>query len=151
MAHSLSHILVHVIFSTKDRNPYLTVDVRENLHGYLASASRNLGCECFRVGGVEDHVHLAIELPRTLALSKLLEMLKSSSSKWLKLQSEELAEFAWQKGYGAFSLSFSHLGTLCDYIDRQEEHHKVVSFEDEYVSLLEKLKIEYDPRYLWTP
>ncbi len=150
MAQSLSHILIHVIFSTKDRTPFLKPEIRSRLHGYLAKKCRDLKCVCFRVGGVEYHVHLAIDLPRTLALSKLLEELKATSSKWLKTKSPELSEFAWQGGYVAFSLSFSHLDALCQYIDRQEEHHKDVSFQEEYVNLLEKLKIEYDPRYIWT-
>jgi len=87
MAQSLSHILIHVIFSTKDRTPFLSDEIRPRLHGYLAKKCRDLQCECFRVGGVADHVHLAIELPRTLALSKLLEELKATSSKWLKSKS----------------------------------------------------------------
>ena len=151
MAQSLSHILIHVIFSTKDRTPFIKSDIKSQLHAYLASTCRNLKCECFRVGGVENHVHLALELPRTFTLSKLLETLKSSSSEWLKSQSPELNEFAWQGGYGAFSFSFSHLNALCSYIDQQEEHHKKVTFQEEYLNLLEKLNIEYDPQYIWTP
>ena len=111
------------------------------MHAYLAETCRNLDCECYRVGGVEDHVHLAIAMPRTITVAKLMELIKSNSSKWMKSKSKEYQNFAWQAGYGAFSLSFSHLQALCDYIDKQEEHHKTVSFQDEYLNLLKKLKM----------
>lgn len=149
MAQSLSHIIIHVIFGTKDRVPFLKEGIRSEIYAYLAETCRQLGCECYRVGGVEDHVHLAIELPRTMALSKLMEQLKSNSSKWMKAKLGGDKSFAWQGGYGAFSLSFSHLPALCAYIDAQEEHHKSVSFQQEYENLLKKLKIDFVPEYLW--
>ena len=151
MAQSLSQIIIHVIFSTKNRTPFLDQSIRSEMHAYLANTSRGLGSVCYRVGGVEDHVHLAIDLPRTLSLSKFTEQLKSSSSKWIKSKSADYENFAWQGGYGAFSLSFSHLQPLCDYIDNQDEHHQKVSFQDEYLNLLNKLHVEFDPEYIWTP
>jgi len=149
MPQSLSLILVHIIFSTKDRAPLLDAAVRPQLHAYLATVARNADCECYRVGGVNDHVHLAVRLARTVTAAKLVEELKTASSKWLKTQSPALAGFAWQRGYGAFSVSHSGLDALKHYIDSQEEHHRTKTFEDEYRVFLEKYGIEFDERYLW--
>ena len=149
MPQSLSYLLTHIVFSTKDRAPVLDVAVRPALHAYLATVARNVDCECFRVGGVADHVHLAVRLSRTITMAQLIEELKTSSSKWLKTQSPALAAFAWQRGYGAFSVGPSDLNALLHYIDPQEEHHKTRSFQDEYRAFLKKYGIEYDERYVW--
>jgi putative transposase len=149
MPQSLSYLLTHIVFSTKDRAPVLDVAVRPALHAYLATVARNVDCECFRVGGVADHVHLAVRLSRTITMAQLIEELKTSSSKWLKTQSPALAAFAWQRGYGAFSVGPSDLNALLHYIDTQEEHHKTRSFQDEYRAFLKKYGIEYDERYVW--
>jgi putative transposase len=149
MPQSLSFILIHLIFSTKDRAPILEPSVRPDLHAYLATVSRDLDCECYRVGGVADHVHLALRLSRTVTVAKVVEELKTSSSRWLKTEARELAEFAWQRGYGAFSVSPSHLEALLTYIDSQEEHHRERSFQDEYRAFLKKYGISYDERYVW--
>ena len=149
MPQSLSYLLTHIVFSTKDRAPVLDVTVRPALHAYLATVARNVDCECFRVGGVADHVHLAIRLSRTITMAQLIEELKTSSSKWLKTQSPALAAFAWQRGYGAFSVGPSDLNALLHYIDTQEEHHKTRTFQDEYRAFLKKYGIEYDERYVW--
>ena len=98
MPQSLSLVIVHVIFSTKDRHPFLDPDARRKLHAYLATVARNAGCECYRAGGVADHVHLAIRLSRTITIAQLVEELKTASSKWLKPLSPELAGFSWQRG-----------------------------------------------------
>src|SRR5829696_1851837 len=131
MPQSLSYLLTHIIFSTKDRAPVLDLDVSPALYAYLATVARNVDCECFRVGGVADHVHLAVRLSRTLTMAKLIEELKTSSSKWLKTQSPALGTFAWPRGYGAFSVGPSDLDALLDDIDNQEEHHHQASFTDE--------------------
>ena len=149
MPQSLSNLLTHIVFSTKDRTPVLDATVRPALHAYLATVARNLDCECFRVGGVADHVHLAVRLSRTLTMAKLIEELKTSSSRWLKTQSPALAAFAWQRGYGAFSVGPSDLNALLHYIDTQEEHHRTRTFQDEYRAFLNKYGIEYDERYVW--
>lgn len=104
MPQSLSLVIIHVTFSTKARYPFLDPDMRPKLHAYLATVTRNLGCEAYRVGGVADHVHLAIRLSRTVTIAALVEGLKTSSSKWAKTQSPALAAFAWQRGYGCFSV-----------------------------------------------
>src|SRR5256885_16353418 len=109
MPQSLSLVILHVIFSTKEREPLLEAEVKPKLHAYLATVARNAGCEAHRVGGVADHVHLAIRLSRTITIAELVEKLKTTSSKWLKGQSASLGAFAWQRGYGCFSVGPSDL------------------------------------------
>jgi REP element-mobilizing transposase RayT len=149
MPQSLSLLLIHVIFSTKDRTPIRDASILPALHAYLATVARNAGCECYRVGGVADHVHLAIRLSRTTATSKLVEELKTSSSKWLKTQSPSLANFAWQRGYGAFSVGPTDLAALIHYIDTQEAHHQKHTFQEEFRTFLAKYGIACDERYMW--
>jgi putative transposase len=149
MPQSLSYLLIHIVFSTKDRAPFLNPEVRPALHAYLATVSRNANCECYRVGGVADHVHLAIRLSRNTTIAHLIEELKISSSKWLKTQSPALAQFAWQNGYGVFSVGPSDLETLRAYIDKQEEHHRTHTFQEEYRTFLKRYGVEYDERYVW--
>jgi REP-associated tyrosine transposase len=149
MPQSLSLLLVHIIFSTKDRASSLNAPVRPSLHAYLATVARNADCECYRVGGVADHVHLAVRISRTMTIAKLVEGLKTSSSKWLKTQGAVLAHFAWQRGYGAFSVGPSDLDALTAYIDSQEEHHRTRSFQEEYRGFLKRYGVEFDERYIW--
>ncbi len=150
MSQSLSSVLIHIVFSTKDRAPILNSSVRPALNGYLATVARNLGCQCFRVGAVADHVHLAIRISRTITIAQLVEELKTSSSKWLKTQSTALAAFAWQGGYGAFSIGPASLEALKQYIDTQEDHHRTRTFQQEYRKFLERYGVDYDERYVWS-
>ena len=147
MPQSLSLLLVHVVFSTKERYPFLNENIREPLYAYMASIVRNAGCECYRIGGVADHVHLAIRLSRTTSVSELIELLKTSSSKWLKEQS--IKKFAWQRGYAVFSVGLDDRETLLAYIDSQAEHHRKVSFQDEFRAFLTRYGIAFDERYVW--
>jgi REP element-mobilizing transposase RayT len=149
MAQSLAFLLVHVIFSTKERVPILDASVRPALYAYLATVARNAECDCYRIGGTADHVHIAIRVSRKTNVAKMVELMKSSSSKWLKTQSPELAKFAWQRGYGAFSVGPADLKALIHYIDGQEAHHKRRSFQEEFRAFLKKYGIECDERYLW--
>lgn len=149
MPQSLSLVIVHVIFSTKERRPLLAPDTRPHLHAYLATVARTAGCEAYRVGGVADHVHLAIRLSRTISIADLVETLKTSSSKWAKTQSPDLAAFSWQRGYGCFSVGPTDLDALCAYIDSQEEHHKMRTFQDEFRMFLKKYGVAYDEAYVW--
>jgi len=142
-------LLVHVVFSTKDRKPYFDPDTRVGLHAYLATVARNLDCECFLVGGVEDHVHLAIGLSRTLSVAKLIEQLKTTSSRWLKTRARSLEDFSWQRGYAVFSVSPQHLPELKAYIADQEAHHRRSSFQDELRVLLAKYGVAFDEKYVW--
>ena len=149
MPESHAFVLIHIVFSTKNRMANLNVEVRPPLHAYLATFARNAGCECYRVGGVADHVHLAVRLSRTSTIADLVRELKASSSKWLKTQSPTLAQFAWQRGYGAFSVGPTNLGALQNYIDTQDEHHRSRGFQEEYLAFLRKYGVEYDERYVW--
>jgi putative transposase len=149
MAQSLSRVLLHIVFSTKYRHEWIAPDIAPRLHAYLAEACRNLGCEAFRVGGTENHVHIACTLPRTLTIAMLIERMKSSSSEWMKTQGEQCIGFTWQSGYGAFSLGASQLDTLTRYIENQVEHHKTTSFQDELRTLLRLYSVEFNEKYLW--
>lgn len=149
MPQSLSNILLHLIFSTKDRQPWLETVIREKNHAFLAGAVRQCGCEAYRVGGVADHVHLAIGLSRILAVADLVKEIKTASNKWLKAQDDSFQKFSWQNGYGIFSVGMSQKETLLHYIDAQEEHHRTQSFQEEYRVFLNKYAIEFDERYVW--
>ncbi len=138
MPQSLNNILLHLVFSTKDRTPVLDAAVRSALYPYLATVVRNVDCGCPRVGGISDHVHRTIQFSRTITIAKLVEVLKTSSSKWLKTQSPDLSGFSWQRGYGVFSVNPSDLDELIKYIDRQEEHHHTRTFQEEYRAFLFK-------------
>jgi REP element-mobilizing transposase RayT len=149
MPQSLAFLLVHVVFSTKGRAPVLDPSVRPALYAYLATVAQGAGCQCLQVGGVADHVHLALRLSRTVTTAKLVEVLKTSSSRWLKGQSPALADFAWQRGYGAFSVSPRDLDALRRYLENQEEHHLGREFQEEYRGLLTGHGVDFDERFVW--
>ncbi|MFP4579250.1 MAG: IS200/IS605 family transposase [Candidatus Sumerlaeia bacterium] len=149
MPQSLSLTILHIIFSTKNRERFLGDAIRQGAHGYLAATIRNMGCECFRVGGVEDHVHLAVRLSRTLTIADLVEQIKTSSSKWAKTQNNSLSAFAWQKGYACFSISPKDLNSLIQYIDEQGQRHKKQSFQEEFKMFLDHYGIDYNESYVW--
>ena len=123
--------------------------MREELHRYMATVARNLSCEAYRVGGVEDHVHCAIRLSRTVAIADLVEELKTASSKWLKKQSPQLKQFSWQRGYACFSVGPADLDALCDYIDNQETHHRRRTFQEELRAFLKKYGVKFDEAFVW--
>ncbi len=150
MSQSLAQIYLHVVFSTKYREPVL-VDraIRERAHAYLVGACNNLDSPSIRVGGVEDHVHILCRLSKTLSPSDLVRELKRESSKWLKEQSPDLAGFHWQNGYGVFSISPGHVEALTAYIANQEEHHKAETFQAEYLRILSIYEPDYDESRLW--
>jgi putative transposase len=149
MAQSLARLHVHVVFATKHRKPLLTDAVREPLHSYLAVVLTDLGCRSTLINSVEDHVHVLLELARTVAVSTTVEVMKKSSSKWIKGQGPEFSAFAWQAGYGAFSVSESNLLAVRDYVADQREHHRKQSFQDEFRALLEKHGVTFDEHYVW--
>ncbi len=150
MPQSLAKILVHTVFSTKDRRPLLRDrPLREELHRYLGGILSNLDCQPIIVGGVEDHVHLLSSLSRTHTAAEVVKEVKRGSSLWLKTKSAELADFAWQSGYGMFSIGFSQIASVREYIAAQEEHHRKVSFQDEFRQLLRRYAIEHDECYVW--
>ena len=150
MPQSLAQVYLHIVFSTKDRHPFLNdPDLRDELHKYLGGTANKLNCQVVRVGGVADHVHILCRLDRTITIADLVKELKRESSQWLKPKGPELANFYWQKGYGAFSVSASNLEEVRAYIADQERHHQKLSFQDEFRFLLQKHGIEWDERYVW--
>jgi REP element-mobilizing transposase RayT len=149
MSQSLSLVIVHLIFSTKDRQPFIDPCVRPKLYAYLATLARNRGCDAYRAGGVADHVHLAIRLSRTITIADLVLELKAASSQWIKAQSPNLVSFSWQRGYGCFSVGPADLDSLIAYIDNQEKHHETQTFQDELRMFLKKYGVEYNEDYVW--
>jgi len=147
MPQTLSLNLVHIVFSTKARTPLIHDEIAPRLHAYLAGTARELGWECFRVGGVADHVHLALRLPSTKTAADVVSRLKTSSSAWMKEQG--VAHFCWQRGYGLFSVGPTDLDALVRYIDGQKEHHARKSFQDEMRAFLTRYGMSFDERYLW--
>lgn len=150
MAQTLTRILLHIVFSTKNREPTIAPSVEPELHKYLGGIARNLGSPALAIGGVADHVHLLVSLSKTLAVAELLQNLKKDSSKWIKTKGPELAAFAWQEGYGAFSIGESQVEALTRYIRTQAEHHRVRTFQDEFRDRLGKYGVEFDERYIWS-
>jgi REP element-mobilizing transposase RayT len=149
MAQSLARNLIHLIFSTKNRVPFLRADIRPDLHGYLAGVFENWDSPAIIVGSVEDHVHALFALSKNQPLSKIVEEVKRGSSKWVKTKRPDLAEFAWQNGYGAFSVSSSLVENVRRYIAKQEQHHRKVSFQDEFREFCRRHEVEFDERYVW--
>ena len=149
MAQSLASVLVHLVFSTKNRVALIRPDVEEELIRYLASVCRACGSPAHQIGGTEDHVHIACSLSRTITLSKLLEQVKTGSSKWMKTKGTQYSHFFWQSGYGAFSVGQSQLAALKRYIAGQKEHHRRKTFQEEFREFLEKYQMEYDERHVW--
>ena len=149
MAQSLSKVVLHIIFSTKDRESWLDSDVRPRMHAYLAAVCRDLGAQLVRVGGVADHVHIVTTLPRTLSQAQMIERIKKVSSKWIKTLDARYRGFFWQRGYGAFSVSPSQLEAVMQYVDTQQEHHRTRTFQEEYRELLHKHGLDFDERYVW--
>ena len=149
MPQSLANLYVHLIFSTKERFPFLSKEVRPDLHSYMATVLANLHSPAMLINSVDDHVHILFNMGRTVTLAQVVEDVKKSSSKWIKTQSPKLATFAWQAGYGGFSVSESNAPKVANYIQNQEEHHRKKTFQEEYREFLTKHKIEFDERYMW--
>ncbi len=150
MGQSLAQNYIHLVFSTKHRTPWFNDrDVRQRVHSYLAAICNELNSEAFQIGGVGDHVHIFCQLSKNIALAKLIEEVKKESSKWIKKEFQDLRGFRWQAGYGAFSISPSHVSSLKKYILTQEEHHKGQTFKQEFRHLCEKYGVPIDERYAW--
>ena len=150
MPQSLSNVLIHVVFSTKHRQPFLQqARDRDAMTGYLIGALQNIKCPPLIVGVVSDHVHILCNLSRTMSIAQLIEELKTSSSARIKEQGAHLQDFYWQNGYGAFSVSQSNMEQVKQYIATQEEHHRTRTFQEELRLFLERHGIAYDERYVW--
>ena len=149
MPQSLARLHVHLVFSTKNREPIITDTVRGSLHAYMATVLQNLNCHPVLINSVEDHIHLLFELARTVSVSQAVEDVKKSSSKWVKEQGSQFRNFAWQAGYGVFAVSESNVEVVREYIANQREHHRKKTFQDEYRQFLERHRIAFDERYVW--
>ncbi|PZX53422.1 REP element-mobilizing transposase RayT [Algoriphagus ratkowskyi] len=149
MGQSLVKNYVHIIFSTKNRQPYIIQEYEDELFKYLGGVCKAHECTPIQVGGHLDHVHILCLLSKRMTIADLLEEVKTDSSKWMKKRANELRDFYWQDGYGAFSVNPSQVDTVTDYIKNQREHHQRKSFQDEYRAFLKKYKVDYDERYVW--
>jgi REP element-mobilizing transposase RayT len=149
MSQSLASVLIHLVFSTKQREPLIVPEFERELYAYMGSLFRDLRCPLLIGNGTEDHVHLLFSMARTVTIADVVEEVKKNSSRWFKTKADSLQGFQWQAGYGAFSVSRSMLDPVRAYITNQKEHHRTRSFQDEYRQLLQLNGIEYDERYVW--
>ncbi len=147
MPQSLANVLIHLVFSTKNREPTIAHERLSQLHAYIVGILDNLQCPSLRTGGIADHVHSLFSLHRTVAIADVVEEVKKGSSKWMKQQG--VPNFAWQAGYAAFSVSESQRAAVIRYIEKQEEHHKQHSFQEELRAILTLHGVGYDERYIW--
>jgi REP element-mobilizing transposase RayT len=146
MSHTYAQNVIHVVFSTKDRRKSISPDFQPKVWAYSAGICEKHGIFAHAIGGVEDHAHFLIQLPPVMALAKAVATIKSNSSRWAN---EEGHKLAWQQGYGAFSVSASIVPAVVRYIQNQEEHHRKMSFDEEFVALLRKHGVEYDPKFVY--
>ena len=149
MPQSFTCLHCHLVFSTKNRDPMITTDLEPRLYEYIGGTLRSEGGKLLDAGGTADHVHLLVSLSKQVSVSSTLRDIKSNSSGWIHKTFPDRLDFAWQAGYGAFAVSHSGLLEVGRYIHGQEEHHRMVSFKEEFIRLLEEHKIEFDERYLW--
>lgn len=149
MGQSLVRNAVHIVFSTKHRQPIIQPSVEQALHSYLGGTCNELNSPVIRVGGYTDHVHILCFLSKKMAMMKLVEKIKTSSSKWMKTKGPEYENFYWQDGYGAFSVNPHEMDALIRYIENQHAHHTRIRFQDEYRKILRDLEVEFDERYVW--
>jgi len=146
--HTFTSILVHCVWATKDREPYLTSDLRGRLWPYLSGIARENKMKALAIGGASDHVHLLISIPPTLAVSKAVQLLKGNSSKWIHETFPKLRAFEWQEGYGAFSIGISALDATIAYVRNQTEHHRTRTFREEFIAMLRRHSLDHDERML---
>jgi len=149
MGQSLVKNYMHIVFSTKHRQPIILPDIESELHAYMGGICNNLECQTIKIGGYTDHVHILCMLSKKIPLMKLLEEIKSHSSKWIKTKGDPYKTFYWQDGYGAFSVSPKNVDSVISYIANQPRHHDIQNFQDEYRGLLKEYRVEYDERYVW--
>jgi putative transposase len=149
LSHTFVNALFHCVFSTKGRRQLITAPLQERLWPFMGGIAREHGMKAFAVGGVEDHAHLLLSLPTTLSIAQALQQIKGVSSKWIHDTFSEHRDFAWQEGYGAFSIGVSQIDETVSYIRSQAEHHRKKTFQEEFLAFLKRHGIEYDERYLW--
>ena len=149
MGNTFTSLHYHFVFSTKHRDPWINADIEQRVWAFLGGIARENNLKPKLIGGMPDHIHMAVGAPATLTISDALKQIKGGSSKWMKDTFPNMSKFAWQDGYGAFSVSKSAMPRLTKYIESQRKHHRKKSFQEEFVSLLDKHEIEYEERYLW--
>ncbi len=149
MAHSYTNILIHYIFSTKNRCKIIKPELEERLLAYMCGIAKQNNIKVLGIGGVEDHLHLLLSIPKTISVSKAIQLVKGGSSKWVHDTFSNLTHFGWQEGYAAFSIGVSQVKATVKYIQNQKEHHRKKSFQEEYLAILKKNEIDYDERYIW--
>jgi len=149
MSQSLTQLYVHIVFSTKHREHFITPEIQPELFNYMGGILNNIECTPIQIGGITDHVHILCSLSKKITTIKLLEELKRSTSKWVKTKGEAYSKFYWQDGYGAFSVGYTQIQDVIQYVKKQKEHHLKITFQDEYRSFLNKYQIPYDKRYIW--
>jgi putative transposase len=149
MANTYTSLHYHVVFSTKNRERWITPDVEQRIWAYLNGIAKENRIVPLKIGGVEDHVHLILGMPPVLSLSKAMQLFKGGSSKWVNDAFPALRGFYWQDGYGAFTVSKSNLPEVIQYVENQREHHRTKTFQEEFLALLQRHGVEYDERYVW--
>ena len=149
MSHSYVSVLFHCVFSTMDRRKTIDIELQERLWPYLGGIARENNLKALAIGGVEDHVHMLLSMPSTISVAKAMQWIKGGSSKWVHDEFPERRAFAWQEGYGAFSIGISQVEETKRYIANQREHHKTKTFQEEYLAFLDKHGVQYDPQYVW--
>ena len=149
MPQSFASLHHHIVFATKHRNPSITPKLRPRLYDYIGGILRAKSCALVEIGGTANHLHLLVSMSREMTVSALLREVKGCSSKWVHETFSDAHTFGWQAGYGVFAVSFSQVDAMRRYIMRQAEHHHRMTFEQEFVELLEKHELEYDAAYLW--
>jgi REP element-mobilizing transposase RayT len=149
MSNSYISIYIHAVFSTKNHQPFLTPEMRERLFPYFGGIAKSNDFLLLKAGGVENHVHLLLSIRQDIEICRVLQLLKGGSSKWIHDNFAYLKHFSWQEGYGAFSIGISQIRQTEDYIANQVEHHKKLSFREEYISFLKKHNIKYDDKYVF--
>lgn len=145
---SYSSLLYHVVFSTKERRPFLETEIRKSLFAYIGGIVRELGGKPLIVNGTADHLHLLLALPPTMSIAEAMRLIKANSSKWVRQKWPKTRFFAWQDGYAVFTVSQSNRGRVYNYIENQEAHHRRRSFRDELIALLRRHSVAFDERYL---
>jgi putative transposase len=149
MGQSLTKNYVHIIFSTKQRNPIIIDQIQNDLFNYIGGICKGHDCNPIQVGGYYDHIHILCVLSKNIALMQLIKEIKQSSSKWIKTQHTSLINFYWQNGYGAFSVDPTKIDIIKNYISNQAEHHRKMNFQQEFLVFLKKYQVEYDEKYIW--
>ena len=149
MANTFTSLHYHMVFSTKNRERWITSDVEERIWSYLGGIAKENKVHPIQIGGIEDHVHLLLGAPASLAPSKIAQLIKGGSSAWIHETFPNMKGFAWQDGYGVFSVSKSNIPGVVDYIRGQREHHRTRTFQEEYIAFLKRHEIQYDERYVW--